>query len=83
MGRRYALSEIKKALIKVLSDKGFFFSVIARDIEVISNLLQDPEAYGTKKSTGCSLKQSPTTTTEECHEKLQGKEYAPETFKRP
>ena len=56
MGRRCALSEIGKSQIKVLSDKGFSFSVIARDIKrsrkVINNFLQDPEAYGTKKSIG-------------------------------
>ena len=56
MGRRCALSEIGKAQIKVLSVKGFSFLIIARDIKrsrkVLSNFLKDPEAYGTKKSTG-------------------------------
>ena len=65
MGRKCAVSEIEKAQIKALSDKGFSFSVIARDIKrsikVISNFLQDPEAYGTKKSTGRPPKLSPTT----------------------
>ena len=61
---RCALSEIEKAQIKVLSDKGFSFLVIARDIKksrkVISNFLQDLKAYGTKKSTGRPPKLSPT-----------------------
>ena len=61
--------------MKVLSDKGFSF--IARDIKrfrkVISNFLQDPEAYGTKKSTGHQPKQSQPPV-QECYEKLQGKE---------
>ena len=49
---------------KVLSDQVFSFLIIARDIKksrkVISNILQDPETYGTKKSTGHPLKPSPT-----------------------
>ena len=64
MGRWCALSETKKFQIKLLSNKGFSFSVIARNIKryrkVISNFLQDPEVYGTKKSTGCPPKLSPT-----------------------
>ena len=64
MGRKCALSEIEKPQIKVLSDKGFLFSVITRDIKrpikVISSFLQDPEAYGTKKPTGRPPKLSPT-----------------------
>ena len=43
MGRMCALSEIVKAQVKVLSDKGFSFSVIARNIKrsrkVISKFL--------------------------------------------
>ena len=62
MGRRCASSEIEKAQIKVISEKGFSFSVIAKDTKksrkVISNFLEDPEAYGTKKSTGRSPKRS-------------------------
>ena len=63
MGKRYPLSEIEKAQIKILSDKGFPFLVIARDIKrfrkMISNFLQDPEAYGTKKSTGRQIEAEP------------------------
>ena len=52
MGSRYTQSEIEKAQIKVLNDKGYLFSVIAWNMKksrkVMSNFLQDPEAYGTK-----------------------------------
>ena len=55
--------KLKKTSTKVLSDKGFSFSAIGKDIKrprnVISNFLQDPEAYGIKKSTGNPPKLSP------------------------
>ena len=79
MGRKCASSEIEKAQIKVLSDKRFSFSVIAGDIKrfrkVISNFLQDQEAYGTKKSIGLDIPRSRAQPpAEEYYEKLHGKE---------
>ena len=64
MERRCPWSEIEKAKMKVSSDIRFSFLIIARDIKrsrkVISNFLEDPEAYETKKSSGLPRKLNPT-----------------------
>ena len=77
MGRRCALSEIEKAQIKVLSDKGISFPVIARDIKWSRNVVStsgktekhmEPR---NKLDVNRNWAQLPA---EECYEKLQGKE---------
>ena len=74
---RCAVSEIEKAQIKVLSDKGFSFSVIARDIRGLERWqatfckTQKHMEPKNRLDIHRSWAQPPA---EECYEKLQGKE---------